>query len=114
MAERDKDIRFMATNDLLAALNKESFRLDERMERKVVKVIIGVLDDPNTEVQNVAVKTLPPLVAKIAQELIPEVTNPLIQNILSPEEQKRDIASIGTKPSVLVLEHWYETERLGA
>lgn len=56
MNSSDKDFRFMATNDLMAELQKETIRLDEECERKVVKMLLKLLEDKNGEVQNLAVK----------------------------------------------------------
>ena len=36
MTSTDKDFRFMATNDLMVELQKDSIKLDDESERKVV------------------------------------------------------------------------------
>lgn len=46
----------MATNDLMTELQKDSIKLDDDSERKVVKMILKLLEDKNGEVQNLAVK----------------------------------------------------------
>lgn len=46
----------MATNDLMAELQKDSIKLDDDSERKVVKMLLKLLEDKNGEVQNLAVK----------------------------------------------------------
>ncbi|XP_012497468.1 PREDICTED: cullin-associated NEDD8-dissociated protein 1 [Propithecus coquereli] len=56
MTSSDKDFRFMATNDLMTELQKDSIKLDDDSERKVVKMILKLLEDKNGEVQNLAVK----------------------------------------------------------
>lgn len=48
--------RFMATNDLMLELQKDSIKLDEDSERKVVNMLLKLLEDKNGEVQNLAVK----------------------------------------------------------
>lgn len=48
--------RFMATNDLMLELQKDSMKLDEDSERKVVNMLLKLLEDKNGEVQNLAVK----------------------------------------------------------
>ncbi|KAM6161530.1 cullin-associated NEDD8-dissociated protein 2 isoform 2-T2 [Erethizon dorsatum] len=58
MTSSDKDFRFMATSDLMAELQKDSIQLDEDSERKVVKMLLRLLDDKNGEVQNLAVRWL--------------------------------------------------------
>ena len=56
MASSDKDFRFMATNDLMSELQKDSIKLDDESERKVVKMLLRLLEDKNGEVQNLAVR----------------------------------------------------------
>lgn len=56
MMSSDKDFRFMATNDLMTELQKDSIKLDDDSERKVVKMLLRLLEDKNGEVQNLAVK----------------------------------------------------------
>lgn len=46
----------MATNDLMLELQKDSIKLDEDSERKVVNMLLKMLEDKNVEVQNLAVK----------------------------------------------------------
>lgn len=52
----DKDFRFMATNDLMTELQKDSIKLDDDSERKVVQGVLKLVEDKNGEVQNLAVK----------------------------------------------------------
>ena len=56
MTSNDKDFRFMATNDLMSELQKDSIKLDDESEKKVVKAVLRLLEDKNGEVQNLAVK----------------------------------------------------------
>jgi len=48
--------RFMATNDLMVELQKDSIKLDDESERKVIKMLLKLLEDKNGEVQNLAVR----------------------------------------------------------
>ena len=50
MTSSDKDFRFMAANDLMAELQKDSIKLDDDSERKVVKMLLKLLEDKNGEV----------------------------------------------------------------
>ena len=50
MTSNDKDFRFMAANDLMAELQKDSIKLDDDSERKVVKMLLKLLEDKNGEV----------------------------------------------------------------
>lgn len=56
MTSNDKDFRFMATNDLMTELQKDTINLDDDSEKKVVKMLLRLLEDKNGEVQNLAVK----------------------------------------------------------
>lgn len=97
MTSTDKDFRFMATNDLMAELQKDSIKLDDDSERKVVKMLLKLLEDKNGEVQNLAVKCLGPLVNKVKDIQVETIVDTLCSNMLSDKEQLRDISSIGLK-----------------
>lgn len=56
MNSSDKDFRFMATNDLITELKKPSIKLDDEIEKKIVKMLLNLLEDKVGEVQNLAVK----------------------------------------------------------
>lgn len=60
MGSVDKDFRFMATNDLMTELQKDSIKLDDDSEKKVVQSVLKLVEDKNGEVQNLAVKWLVP------------------------------------------------------
>uniref|UniRef100_A0A8C8SN09 Cullin associated and neddylation dissociated 2 (putative) n=1 Tax=Pelusios castaneus TaxID=367368 RepID=A0A8C8SN09_9SAUR len=89
--------RFMATNDLMMELQKDSIKLDEDSEKKVVKMLLKLLEDKNGEVQNLAVKCLGPLVSKVKEYQVETIVDTLCTNMLSDKEQLRDISSIGLK-----------------
>lgn len=97
MTSSDKDFRFMATNDLMTELQKDSIKLDDDSERKVVKMLLKLLEDKNGEVQNLAVKCLGPLVSKVKDYQVEIIVETLCNNMLSDKEQLRDISSIGLK-----------------
>ncbi|XP_046614715.1 cullin-associated NEDD8-dissociated protein 1 [Neodiprion virginianus] len=97
MTSSDKDFRFMATNDLMTELQKDSIKLDDESERKVVKMLLRLLEDKNGEVQNLAVKCLGPLVNKVKEYQVETIVDALCANMLSDKEQLRDISSIGLK-----------------
>lgn len=48
--------RFLATNDLMQELQKDSIKVDEDSKRKVVNILLKLLEDKNGEVQSLAVK----------------------------------------------------------
>lgn len=97
MTSNDKDFRFMATNDLMSELQKDNIKLDDDSERKVVKMLLKLLEDKNGEVQNLAVKCLGPLVNKVKEYQVESVVDALCSNMVSEKEQLRDISSIGLK-----------------
>lgn len=116
MTSNDKDFRFMATNDLMTELQKDSIKLDDESEKKVVKAVLRLLEDKNGEVQNLAVKwfvaltflvsiyskalllfSLGPLVCKVKELQVETIVDTLCTNMVSNNEQLRDISSIGLK-----------------
>ncbi|XP_041836298.1 cullin-associated NEDD8-dissociated protein 2 isoform X2 [Melanotaenia boesemani] len=103
MTSTDKDFRFMATNDLMLELQKDSIKLDEDSERKVVSMLLRLLEDKNGEVQNLAVKCLAPLVSKVKEPQVEAMVDTLCSNMTSDKEQLRDISSIGLKAVIAEL-----------
>ncbi|KAK1158523.1 cullin-associated NEDD8-dissociated protein 1-like [Acipenser oxyrinchus oxyrinchus] len=95
--------RFMATNDLMAELQKDSIKLDEDSENKVVTMLLKLLEDKNGEVQNLAVKCLGPLVGKVKEYQVETIVDTLCTNMLSDKEQLRDSSSMGLKTVIAEL-----------
>uniref|UniRef100_A0A8C7ZUP7 TATA-binding protein interacting (TIP20) domain-containing protein n=1 Tax=Oryzias sinensis TaxID=183150 RepID=A0A8C7ZUP7_9TELE len=103
MTSTDKDFRFMATNDLMLELQKDSIKLDEDSERRVVAMLLKLLEDKNGEVQNLAVKCLAPLVSKVKEPQVEAMVESLCSNMMSDKEQLRDISSMGLKAVITEL-----------
>ncbi|XP_068578375.1 cullin-associated NEDD8-dissociated protein 2 [Cebidichthys violaceus] len=103
MTSTDKDFRFMATNDLMLELQKDSIKLDEDSERKVVTMLLKLLEDKNGEVQNLAVKCLAPLVSKVKEPQVETMVDTLCSNMTSDKEPLRDISSMGLKTVIAEL-----------
>jgi hypothetical protein len=106
MSSSDKDFRFMATSDLMNDLQKESIKLDDDSERRIVKGVLKLLEDTNGEVQNQAVKCLGPLVCKVKEAQIETICDTLCSNCTNMSkdtEQLRDISSIGLKTVIASL-----------
>ncbi|EDW76056.1 uncharacterized protein Dwil_GK14870 [Drosophila willistoni] len=103
MTSTDKDFRFMATNDLMTELQKDSIILDDESEKKVVRMVLKLLEDKNGEVQNLAVKCLGPLVNKVKENQVETIVDSLCGNMMSNTEQLRDISSIGLKTVIAEL-----------
>lgn len=97
MVSSDKDFRYMATNDLILELQKDNLKLDDDIERRIVQIVLQLLEDKNSEVQNLAVKCLGPLVHKVKDYHFDNIITSLCVNMLSKGEQIRDISSIGLK-----------------
>nr|GEV52584.1 cullin-associated NEDD8-dissociated protein 1 [Tanacetum cinerariifolium] len=97
MTGKDKDYRYMATSDLLNELNKEGFKLDGDLELRLSSTVLQQLDDAAGDVSGLAVKCLAPLVKKINETQVLDMTNKLCDKLLNGKDQHRDIASIALK-----------------
>uniref|UniRef100_A0A9J8CVB2 Cullin-associated and neddylation-dissociated 2 (putative) n=1 Tax=Cyprinus carpio carpio TaxID=630221 RepID=A0A9J8CVB2_CYPCA len=93
MTSTDKDFRFMAANDLMMELQKDSIKLDEESERKVVAMLLKLLEDKNGEVQNLAVKWLSTALVSFHQSILTS----LLAQLTSPHMavRKRSIIALG-------------------
>ncbi|KAF2294079.1 hypothetical protein GH714_007350 [Hevea brasiliensis] len=100
MTGKDKDYRYMATSDLLNELNKETFKADADLEIKLSNIVLQQLDDVAGDVSGLAVKCLAPLVKKVSEARVVEMTNKLCDKLLNGKDQHRDIASIALKTIV--------------
>ncbi|MBN3283611.1 CAND1 protein, partial [Polyodon spathula] len=89
----------MATNDLMMELQKDSIKLDEDSENKVVTMLLKLLEDKNGEVQNLAVKCLGPLVGKVKDYQVETIVDTLCTNMLSDKEQLWDNCRYGPENS---------------
>ena len=97
LEHRDRDFRYMASSDLLAELQKESFKPDSDGEKKLCRSILKLLHDQSSDVQGLAVKCLSPLVRKVHGQLVEEIMVELVKDVLTGKEDQRDICSIGLK-----------------
>ncbi|ORX60348.1 TIP120-domain-containing protein [Hesseltinella vesiculosa] len=101
MTSTDRDFRYMALNDLMNELQKQSFTRDPVVETKVVEAVLRLMGDKNTEVQNLAVKCLGPLVKQIKPEHIGKIIKTLCDFMSQQKNvELRGIASIGLKSVV--------------
>lgn len=97
MTGKDKDYRYMATSDLLSELNKEGFKADQDIEPKLTTTVLQQLEDASGDVSGLAVKCLAPLVKKVGEDRVVEMTNILCDKLLNGKDQHRDTASIALK-----------------
>lgn len=96
----DKDFRYMAANDLMNELQKETLQIDDAMENKIVNALLKALDDKNGEVQNLAVKCLGPLIKRVKDPNAENIVGKLCDNTTSTDKdsmQLRDISSMAIK-----------------
>ncbi|KAG2206299.1 hypothetical protein INT47_007313 [Mucor saturninus] len=102
MSNEDRDFRYMALNDLMNELQKDSFHMDALIEGKVVKAVLLLMDDKNGEVQNLAVKCLGPLVKQIKEDNLLQIIDRLSEFASQQKnDELRGIASIGLKTVIL-------------
>ena len=98
MKSQDSDFRYMALNDLITELSKDTFaQLDEGLESSTVAHVLELMKDPNGEVKNMAVKSLGILVRKIREKNLGLILDRLVEFVSSKEEELRDIAALGLK-----------------
>jgi len=102
IASKDKDFRYMATSDLLNELQKDNFKADAEMEKKLCTAILNQLEDPSGDISGLAVKCLGFLVRKVSEARAEELVKTLCDKVITvpakkDKEQQRDIASIGLK-----------------
>ncbi|KAG9293713.1 hypothetical protein G9A89_019050 [Geosiphon pyriformis] len=101
MDSTDTDFRYMATNDLMNELQKDTFNLEELTEKKVVSKTLELLNDVNGEVQNLAVKCLAPLVKRVRESQLQEIVDKLCVYTIEGKDELRDIAGIGLKTVIV-------------
>eukprot|EP00730_Choanoeca_flexa_P003196 TRINITY_DN11324_c0_g3_i2.p1 TRINITY_DN11324_c0_g3~~TRINITY_DN11324_c0_g3_i2.p1 ORF type:complete len:1207 (+),score=411.50 TRINITY_DN11324_c0_g3_i2:3-3623(+) len=71
--------------------------MDERLQRKIVKAVVDLMNDTNGEVQNMAVKCLSHLVNQLEPVLLQELTRTLADKVVKGDDQTRDIHGLGLK-----------------
>ena len=89
----------MATNDMLSELQKDTFKLDDDNERKLVAAMLKILHDNSGEVQNLGVKCICRLMERCRDVSAERIVDNLSQELVgeSTEERLRDISSLGLK-----------------
>jgi cullin-associated NEDD8-dissociated protein 1 len=56
IASKDKDFRYMATSDLLNELQKDSFKVDGELEKRLSSALLTQLEDASGDISGLAVK----------------------------------------------------------
>ncbi|CAD5317946.1 unnamed protein product [Arabidopsis thaliana] len=90
----------MANLQVSGILEKDSFKIDLDLEVRLSSIILQQLDDVAGDVSGLAVKCLAPLVKKVGEERIVEMTNKLCDKLLHGKDQHRDTASIALRTVV--------------
>ncbi|WKY13653.1 hypothetical protein Q1695_004466 [Nippostrongylus brasiliensis] len=100
MMSVDKDYRFMAVNDLMRELQTNNMRLDDDSEKKVVRMLIRLLDDNSGEVQNLAVKCLGTVTQRVKEAQAETLVDALCSMMINGSDSLRDVSSIALKTVV--------------
>lgn len=82
-------------------MNKEGFKADQDIEPKLTTTVLQQLEDTSGEVSGLAVKCLAPLVKKVGEDSVVEMTNILCDKLLNGKDQHRDTASIALKTIIV-------------
>ncbi|RDA93010.1 hypothetical protein CP533_0713 [Ophiocordyceps camponoti-saundersi (nom. inval.)] len=80
LSDTDPDFRFMSLSDLLQLLinsKPDLLHHDYNVAARTVDSIVKTLDDQNSEVQNLAIKCLGPLVSKVPSSILPPMLDKL-------------------------------------
>ncbi|EFJ52089.1 hypothetical protein VOLCADRAFT_79240 [Volvox carteri f. nagariensis] len=110
IASKDKDFRYMATSDLLHELQKDTFKADAELEKKLCAVVLNQLEDPSGDISNLAVSCLGYLARKVAEVRAEDMVRQLCDKVAGAgpasggssaaskaRDAQREIASIGLK-----------------
>lgn len=82
-------------------MNKEGFKADQDIEPKLTTTVLQQLEDASGDVSGLAVKCLAPLVKKVGEDRVVEMTNILCDKLLNGKDQHRDTASIALKTIIV-------------
>ncbi|EST09497.1 TATA-binding protein interacting (TIP20) [Kalmanozyma brasiliensis GHG001] len=98
MKSQDSDFRYMALNDLISELSKDSYaQMDDSTENNTLRQVLALMKDSNTEVKNMAVRSLAILVPRSREKNMQHVIDTLIEYISSNNDELRDIAALALK-----------------
>jgi len=98
MTNIDNDIRFMAINDLLNEIDKyPKVSLSPQIEKEMVKSLLKLLTDKNSEVQNITAKCLGKVMKNLSKDEQIKIASHLCSLLVNETEEYRDIAGISLK-----------------
>ncbi|KXZ56874.1 hypothetical protein GPECTOR_1g789 [Gonium pectorale] len=117
IASKDKDFRYMATSDLLHELQKDTFKADAELEKKLCAVVLNQLEDPSGDISNLAVSCLGYLARKVADARAEDMVRQLCDKVAGSgpasggssaaskaRDAQREIAAIGLKALIKELQ----------
>ncbi|GFR41084.1 hypothetical protein Agub_g1724, partial [Astrephomene gubernaculifera] len=117
IASKDKDFRYMATSDLLQELQKDTFKADAELEKKLCAVVLNQLEDQSGDISNLAVSCLGHLARKVADVRAEEMVRQLCDKVAGggpasggtsaaskARDAQREIAAIGLKALIKELQ----------
>lgn len=94
----------MATHDLANELEKETFKLDQNAEPKLVTQLLKLLDDPANNVQENAVKCLGLIMWRVKDAQASEIVDTLCGHMLNEKKDElREISNIGLHTVIVQL-----------
>ncbi|EGD83494.1 hypothetical protein PTSG_04101 [Salpingoeca rosetta] len=93
----DKDLRFMAMNDLMAAMRAQTVNWDERATRQVLRQLLQLINDTNTEVQNLAMQCTAAVVAIANANALTDTVTTLVTQAVDTKDKERDVATTALK-----------------
>ncbi|KAG2500009.1 hypothetical protein HYH03_002291 [Edaphochlamys debaryana] len=107
----------MATSDLLHELQKDTFRADAELEKKLCAVVLNQLEDPSGDISNLAVSCLGYLARKVADARAEDLVRQLCDKVAGSgpasggssaaskaRDAQREIAAIGLKALIKELQ----------
>ena len=97
IGSKDKDFRYMATSDLLMELQKDIFRVDSAIERRLCEAIMVQLWDKVGDIQGLAIKCLGAMSKKASPANVESLVEKLSEKALDGKEDEREIAALGLK-----------------
>jgi cullin-associated NEDD8-dissociated protein 1 len=108
LRDEDPDLRYMALNDLCLALTTASsniFLNDMQTARRTAEAIVSALQDTNGEVQNQALKVIPPFVTKAHEGVVSLLIENLAALPSTDDSLDASIPAMGLRSVVLSLPH---------
>ncbi|KAJ6246049.1 TIP120 domain-containing protein [Anaeramoeba flamelloides] len=87
----DSDIRYMGISDLNELLLSNNFQIQNNQETELVAKVLSRLEDPSSDVQSIAVKTIDLLIQYLGDHLVKIVVKTLFDSLYSSKEEQRDI-----------------------